>query len=440
MLDDLFDYCFPILDKIGHKLDSVEDDMFERRAEDVVRDLSNVKQEIISYRKIIKPERTTLRVLERRVERFLPEELDLYFDDIVDASERIWDLLDNYKEVVEGLESTNESVISHRQNDVLRILTVFSATLLPLTLLASVFGMNVDFPGFGTRARVLGDRRGDARRRRRPARLLPLEALDLSPMDVVRAGRADGFGARRLGEQVAARSATIWRTPHQRRLLVALVSASLAALAFAHIAEDYVTNDPLARWDVQFARWLAGERSPAGTDVFSVFTFFGSPAVALAISAVVFVILYRRRLLVQAALLPLVLGGAELLNLILKLSFHRTRPDVAFVQIDSYSFPSGHAMISAAAYGALAYLAWPHLRTHRRRALLVAATALVVALIGFSRLYLGVHYLSDVLAGVAGGVFWLSLSIALHSLYGDRFAAWFAGTRADRLGRRLTRS
>src|SRR5215204_1230594 len=150
VLDDLFDYCFPILDKIGHKLDSVEDDMFERRAEDVVRDLSNVKQEIISYRKIIKPERTTLRVLERRVERFLPEELDLYFDDIVDAAERVWDLLDNYKEVVEGLESTNESVISHRQNDVLRILTVFSVTLLPLTLLASVFGMNVEFPGFGT--------------------------------------------------------------------------------------------------------------------------------------------------------------------------------------------------------------------------------------------------------------------------------------------------
>ena len=150
VLDDLFDYCFPILDKMGHKLDSVEDDMFERRAEDVVRDLSNVKQEIISYRKIIKPERATLRQLERRVERFLPEELDLYFDDIVDAAERIWDLLDNYKEVVEGLESTNESVISHRQNDVLRILTVFSATLLPLTLIASVFGMNVDFPGFGT--------------------------------------------------------------------------------------------------------------------------------------------------------------------------------------------------------------------------------------------------------------------------------------------------
>jgi magnesium transporter len=151
VLDDLFDYCFPILDKIGFKLDRIEDDVFEELAsEEVVRDISNVKQEIISYRKIIKPQRPTLRVLERTVERFLPEELELYFDDIVDASERIWDLLDNYKEVVEALEQTNESQIARHQNDVLRVLTVFSVVLLPLTLIASVFGMNVHFPGFGT--------------------------------------------------------------------------------------------------------------------------------------------------------------------------------------------------------------------------------------------------------------------------------------------------
>src|SRR5438309_8730657 len=150
VLDDLFDYCFPILDKIGHKLDSLEDALFEERAEDVVRDISNVKQEIISYRKIIKPERSTLRLLERRIERFLPEELELYFDDIVDASERIWDLLDNYKEVVEALESTNEAAIAHRQNDVLRLLTIISVTMLPLTVITSLFGMNVAFPGYGT--------------------------------------------------------------------------------------------------------------------------------------------------------------------------------------------------------------------------------------------------------------------------------------------------
>jgi magnesium transporter len=150
ILDDLFDYCFPILDKIAHKLDVIEDEVFEGRSEEVVRDLSNVKQEIISYRKIIKPERSTLRVLERRVEDFLPEELELYFDDIVDAAERVWDLLDNYKEVVEGLESTNESVISHRQNDVLRVLTIISTTMLPLFVITGIFGMNVLFPGEGS--------------------------------------------------------------------------------------------------------------------------------------------------------------------------------------------------------------------------------------------------------------------------------------------------
>src|SRR5918996_2087658 len=148
ILDDLFDYCFPILDKIGTKLDAIEGAIFEERSEEVVRDISNAKQEIIAYRKIIKPERATLRLLERSTLRFLPENLELYFDDIVDASERIWDLLDNYKEVIDGLESTNESFISHKQQYRLQLLTVVSVTLLPLTLLASVFGMNVGVPGF----------------------------------------------------------------------------------------------------------------------------------------------------------------------------------------------------------------------------------------------------------------------------------------------------
>ncbi len=147
VLDDLFDYCFPILDKISHKLERIEDEMYEGRSEEVVRDISNAKQEIIAYRKIIKPERATLRMLERYMQRFLPENLELYFDDLVDASERIWDLLDNFKEVVEGLESTNESVISHKQNDVLRVLTVIATIMLPLTLITGIFGMNVRVPG-----------------------------------------------------------------------------------------------------------------------------------------------------------------------------------------------------------------------------------------------------------------------------------------------------
>ncbi len=149
VLDDLFDYCFPILDKIGAKLDQIEPAIFEERSEDVVRDISNAKQEIIAYRKIIKPERSTLRMLERTTERFLPENLELYFDDIVDAAERIWDLLDNYKEVIDGLESTNESFISHKQQYRLQLLTVVTVILLPLTLITGLLGMNVGVPGEG---------------------------------------------------------------------------------------------------------------------------------------------------------------------------------------------------------------------------------------------------------------------------------------------------
>jgi magnesium transporter len=152
VLDDLYDYCFPILDKIGYKLRQIDEEIDEvsPRARERVRDIHKVKQEIISYRKIVRPQRPTLRQLERQIERFLPEELELYFDDIVDASERIWDNLDNYKEVVEALEDTNESLISHAQNDILYVLTIFTVVMLPLTFITGFFGMNVKFPGFDT--------------------------------------------------------------------------------------------------------------------------------------------------------------------------------------------------------------------------------------------------------------------------------------------------
>jgi magnesium transporter len=144
LVDDSFDYCFPMLRKIGNKLDALEDDIFEGRSDEVVRDISNVKQEIINFRKVIRPQRPVLRDLEKVKQRYLTTDMDLeiYFDDVVDAHERIWDMLENYKEVIVGLEETNESVISHSLNDILRVLTSISVVILPLTLIASVMGMN----------------------------------------------------------------------------------------------------------------------------------------------------------------------------------------------------------------------------------------------------------------------------------------------------------
>ncbi|MSO45068.1 MAG: magnesium transporter CorA [Thermoleophilia bacterium] len=144
IVDQMFDYCFPILDKIGFKLDTLEDAIFEGQSKELVRDISTVKQEIINYRKVIKPQRPTLRLLERAVQRYAPDDLEIYFDDIVDKNERIWDSLENYKEVAEALEATNEAVITHRLNDMLALLTILSAVVLPLTLFTGVYGMNID--------------------------------------------------------------------------------------------------------------------------------------------------------------------------------------------------------------------------------------------------------------------------------------------------------
>ncbi|MBS1870970.1 MAG: magnesium/cobalt transporter CorA [Actinobacteria bacterium] len=148
IVDACVDASFPMLAKMGNKLERIEDEIFEGRSKEVVRDISNVKQEIINFRKVVRPQRAVFGDLERTKQRYLAEDLDLYFDDINDASERVWQILETYKETVEALEATNESVLSHQLNDVLRVLTVLSVVFLPLTLIASIFGMNVDFPGF----------------------------------------------------------------------------------------------------------------------------------------------------------------------------------------------------------------------------------------------------------------------------------------------------
>jgi magnesium transporter len=150
IVDQSFDYCFPMLRKIGNKLEQLEEEIFGGLSEEVVRDISNVKQEIINFRKTIRPQRTVLRDLERTKQRYMAEDMEVYFDDIVDASERIWDMLENYKEVVEALEDTNESVLSHRIDDILRVLTAISVIVLPLTFIASLWGMNVGIPGEGS--------------------------------------------------------------------------------------------------------------------------------------------------------------------------------------------------------------------------------------------------------------------------------------------------
>jgi membrane-associated phospholipid phosphatase len=210
------------------------------------------------------------------------------------------------------------------------------------------------------------------------------------------------------------------RDPRLRTLVVYAAVFAAGVFAFAHIAEDYLTGDPLAVWDVHFAVWLHDHTTGGLVTAFELLTLAGNSVVLGSLVLSVGVVLWRRGRANDAAFLTAAFVGAEVVNGGLKLAFHRPRPELAFLHLDTYSFPSGHATVATVVFGTFAFLLWPHARTTGRRVALVAGAVGVIALVGFSRLYLGVHYLSDVLGGFALGAAWLSLCLFAHALLGDR--------------------
>ncbi len=210
------------------------------------------------------------------------------------------------------------------------------------------------------------------------------------------------------------------RDPRQRALAVYAAMFAASLVAFARVTEDYLTGDPLARWDIHFAVWLHDNTTGGLVTAFKLVTLAGNAVVLTVLVFSIGLLLWRRGRANDAALIVFAFFGAEVVNAALKLVFHRPRPELAFLHLDTYSFPSGHSTAVTAAYGALAFLLWPAARTARRRVALAAATVCLIVLVGFSRLYLGVHYLSDVLGGIALGATWLSLCLFAHAFLGDR--------------------
>jgi magnesium transporter len=146
IIDRLVDYCFPILNKIGDKIEAIEDDIFEDRLRQTIQEISVIRRDIIALRRIIKPLIPVVASLERKQRPIFREEMDEYFGDISDHLSRIWDALEEDKEVVEGLSDTLNSLTTHRSNEIIKVLTLISVILLPLTLITGLFGMNVDLP------------------------------------------------------------------------------------------------------------------------------------------------------------------------------------------------------------------------------------------------------------------------------------------------------
>ncbi|CAN5610287.1 hypothetical protein BH24ACT22_BH24ACT22_21580 [soil metagenome] len=196
-------------------------------------------------------------------------------------------------------------------------------------------------------------------------------------------------------------------------LTLGLLAAAGCLWLFGGLAEDLVTSDPLVRFDETVAKTLHDAATPAVTNVFLVITALGSIETVALFGLLVagFFAAYRRWLQVWGWILAL--GGVVVLNVLLKQIFERQRPsfvDPLLVET-SYSFPSGHAMVSLVLYGMMAYFVVLALKSWRTRTVVVLGAALLVLLIGFSRIYLGVHYFSDVVAGFAAGGVWLSACI-----------------------------
>ena len=202
--------------------------------------------------------------------------------------------------------------------------------------------------------------------------------------------------------------------------LLALLAILVASIfVFANITEDYLTNDPLVDWDVRFATWLHSHASDSLVTFFKVVTWAGNSALLLVVVGALAVVFVRRGRTNDAAVLILALGGAGVINALLKLVFQRPRPELAFVHLETYSYPSGHAAVATATYTTVAFVLAR--RSGMLRTIAIAAAAIVlIALVGFSRLYLGVHYLSDVLAGTCFGLAWASVCLIAYTLYGDR--------------------
>jgi magnesium transporter len=146
ILDRLVDYCLPILDKVGDGIEEVEEGIFAARRSGTIKEISRLRRDVIAFRRIIWPMRAVIGSLEPKVRRFINTDMAVYFGDMVDHLDKIWDGLDEYKEIIEGLSDTYDSLATNRTNEVVRILTIIATIMLPVTVVASVYGMNISLP------------------------------------------------------------------------------------------------------------------------------------------------------------------------------------------------------------------------------------------------------------------------------------------------------
>lgn len=205
-----------------------------------------------------------------------------------------------------------------------------------------------------------------------------------------------------------------------------------ASWLFGGIAEDVVSGDPLTLVDLRVAQWFHAHTTPLLTHVMLVITHLHDPMpMAVAVVLIAGYLAWKRNWY-WLMCLSLTVPFGMLLNVLMKYSFHRVRPtfEDPLLVLSSYSFPSGHVAGATLFYGIVAAMLVAQIEAWRRRVMIMLAAIALVLLVALSRMYLGVHYLSDVLAAFAEGVAWLALCLTgIHTFWHHRAGTGVAGKK-----------
>ncbi len=206
-----------------------------------------------------------------------------------------------------------------------------------------------------------------------------------------------------------------------RHLFSGFMLSLVSLIAFSSLA-ILVNGQKLVQFDQVLISAVQGWESPALTLIMKFFTFIGSFPSVFVISLCTILFLYfvlKHRM--ELILFATVMIGTPIINQVLKHFFHRTRPDLhRLIEASGYSFPSGHAMNAFAVYGIIAFLLWRHIPSHLGRTILILISSVFIFMIGTSRIYLGVHYPSDIIGGYLASGFWLSIAIWFFQRYKER--------------------
>ncbi|WP_405153660.1 phosphatase PAP2 family protein [Paenibacillus sp. FSL K6-0108] len=209
----------------------------------------------------------------------------------------------------------------------------------------------------------------------------------------------------------------------KKTISIPLLAAALSLAVFAIIALS-ISDNQIHQFDDSLITLIQGMESPSMTRWMEFFTWIGSGLPVIVITIISMIILYvflrhRRELL----FLGCVIAGSTILNTLLKLMFQRARPTIhRIIEVTGYSFPSGHSMAAFSLYGGLAFLIWKHIPTAAGRVFMIIVSATFILTIGMSRIYLGVHYPSDVVGGYFLSGCWLATCIWFYQRYLERIS------------------